>query len=62
MIESLQIFEEVINNKILKDIVPIIFFNKVDLFKEKIKEKKHRQLLSRLQRWPKFRGSLQIHL
>jgi len=39
MIESLQIFEEVINNKILKDIVPIIFFNKVDLFKEKIKEK-----------------------
>ena len=27
------------NNKTLKDIVPIIFFNKVDLFKEKIKEK-----------------------
>jgi len=39
LIESLQIFDEVINNKILKDIVPIIFFNKVDLFKEKIKEK-----------------------
>eukprot|EP01091_Cochliopodium_minus_P018380 TRINITY_DN7441_c0_g1_i1.p1 TRINITY_DN7441_c0_g1~~TRINITY_DN7441_c0_g1_i1.p1 ORF type:complete len:355 (+),score=70.98 TRINITY_DN7441_c0_g1_i1:940-2004(+) len=39
LVESLQIFEELINNKILREIVPIIFFNKVDLFQEKIKEK-----------------------
>src|SRR5690606_8635150 len=37
--ESLQLFDEIVNNKVFQNIPILLFFNKVDLFMEKIQER-----------------------